>query len=79
MTTLSFILINGFLFSISSSSVTTNNCANLSPVVQETCVEQKPVPLVQPAQPQQEQKPAIETKPIKEKQQGPECFNPGSC
>ncbi len=48
MNTLLFVLINGFLFSISSSSVTTNTTSNQSPVIQEDCSDKQPIPFVQP-------------------------------
>lgn len=53
MNALLFILINGFLFSVSSSSVTTNTSTNQLPVVQEDCRDEKPVPFVQPQKQQQ--------------------------
>ena len=52
MNTILFVLINGFLFSISSSSVTTNTNSNQSPVVQEDCSDKQPIPFVQPEFPQ---------------------------
>lgn len=52
MNALLYILINGFLFSISSSTVTTNTTTNQSPVVQEDCSDKTPIPSVQPEFPQ---------------------------
>ncbi|MDZ4845522.1 MAG: hypothetical protein SH857_08235 [Chitinophagales bacterium] len=78
MNMLLFVLINGFLFSISSSSVTTNTTSNQSPVIQEDCSDKKPLPFVQPAFPQpQNNSTGMEHQGVKPTPK--ECPNANAC
>lgn len=81
MNTLLFILINGFLFSISSSSVTTNTTSNQSPVIQEDCSDKQPIPFVQPEfpQPQNNSSQGVEHEGIKQPLLLKGCLDSNAC
>jgi hypothetical protein len=79
MSTLLFILINGFLFSVSSSSVTTNSNCNQSPVIQENCLEKKPIPFVQPAIPENKDTLPDNKHPGIKQIISPACMNTSDC